>query len=78
MIIGRIPPRFFAILIDSELLRPEVGEQIATELIDWLPKHDLERLHRTIEKELDLGVLRRFEAICRDNADQRNYPCDYD
>ncbi|CAK5126378.1 unnamed protein product [Meloidogyne enterolobii] len=61
-------------------LRPEVGEQIFEELLDWLTKLDVQRLRREIEKDkkIPLGVLQRLDSKYRECIDSRDYPCDYD
>ncbi|KAL3111841.1 hypothetical protein niasHT_011128 [Heterodera trifolii] len=76
---GRVQPQFFAQLLDEDKLKPEVGEQIATDLLDWLTKHDIQRLRRHITNDANLSpsVLQRFDSMYRDCIDQRDYPCDY-
>uniref|UniRef100_A0A183CH44 Exocyst complex component Sec8 n=1 Tax=Globodera pallida TaxID=36090 RepID=A0A183CH44_GLOPA len=76
---GRVQSQFFAQLLDEDKLKPEVGEQIATDLLDWLTKHDIQRLRRHIASDAKLSpsVLQRFDSMYRDCIDQRDYPCDY-
>lgn len=77
---GHVPAHFFAQLLDRRKLRPEVGEQIAGELMDWLSKLDVQWLRRAITRDANIpaGVLQRFDSMYRECIDQRDYPCDYD
>ncbi|CAK5125719.1 unnamed protein product [Meloidogyne enterolobii] len=77
---GRPPTEFLVQLVVGNELRPEVGEQIFEELLDWLTKLDVQRLRREIEKDkkIPLGVLQRLDSKYRECIDSRDYPCDYD
>uniref|UniRef100_A0A915PDP5 Uncharacterized protein n=2 Tax=Meloidogyne TaxID=189290 RepID=A0A915PDP5_9BILA len=77
---GRPPTGFLVQLVVGNELRPEVGEQIFEELLDWLTKLDVQRLRREIEKDKKIpsGVLQRLDSKYRECIDSRDYPCDYD
>ncbi|KAF7632081.1 hypothetical protein Mgra_00008528 [Meloidogyne graminicola] len=77
---GRPPTTFLVQLVVGNELRPEVGEQIFEELLDWLTKLDVQRLRREIanDKQIPLGVLQRLDSKYRECIDSRDYPCEYD
>ncbi|KAH7731809.1 hypothetical protein AAVH_00707 [Aphelenchoides avenae] len=72
---GRVPAEFFAQLVNCDLLKTEVGEKIASDLLEWLPKLDVNRLRRQIEQndELQPRVLYRFDTLYNEVLEERDY-----
>ena len=77
---GLVPAQFFSQLLNPECLSTDVGEQIASELIAWLPTQNIQKIRQMIEEDssIPFGVLKRFDTMYGDYIDQRDYPCDYD
>ncbi|KAI1729071.1 hypothetical protein DdX_01290 [Ditylenchus destructor] len=75
---GRVPAEFFATLIDSD--KVSQGDQIATSLLRYLPKLDVQRLRRLIERDrtVSRSALMMLDGMYSEITDNREYPCDYD
>lgn len=61
--------------MNCHLLKTEVGEKIASDLLQWLPKLDVNRLRRQIEQSGELlpRVLYRFDKLYNEVLDERDY-----